>query len=130
MGTITPCDGAASVALCEIGVWYNRHFVAILDVLMTAQGAKPTPPEPPPSSASDALSSFSFPLRNLAEVRRLIASFDRVSLVGFEFSGAMRTALEASFDPHVHEAALSALICARAKLVGLTTKGMCTISFA
>ena len=108
MGTITPCDGAASVALCEIGVWYNRHFVAILDVLMAAQGAKPTPPKPPSLPGSDALLSFSFPLRSLAEVRRFIASFDRVSLVGFEFSGAMRTALEASFDPHVHEAALSA----------------------
>ena len=108
MGTITPCDGAASVALCEIGVWYNRHFVAILDVLMAAQGAKPVPPQPPSSPGSDALLSFSFPLRSPAEVRRFIASFDRVSLVGFEFSGAMRTALEASFDPHVREAALSA----------------------
>ena len=24
MGTISPCDGASSVALCEIGVWYDR----------------------------------------------------------------------------------------------------------
>ena len=41
MGTISPCDGVSSVALCEIGVWYDRHFVAILDVAPSAQGAKP-----------------------------------------------------------------------------------------
>ena len=107
MGTISPCDKVASVALCEIGVWYDRHFVAILDVAASAQGDKPDAPMPPPSRGSDALSSFSFPLVDIAEVRRLIASFDRVSLVGFEFSGAVRTALEASFDPDSREVALS-----------------------
>ena len=107
MGTISPCDKVASVALCEIGVWYDRHFVAILDVAASAQGDKPDAPIPPPSRGSDALSSFSFPLVDIAEVRRLLASFDRVSLVGFEFSGAMRTALEASFDPDAREIALS-----------------------
>ena len=107
MGTISPCDGASSVALCEIGVWYDRHFVAILDVAPSAQGAKPDAPPPPPSRNSDVLSSFTFPLVEVSEARRFIASFERVSLVGFEFSGAMRSALEASFDPSVREAALS-----------------------
>ena len=107
MGTISPCDGAASVALCEIGVWYDRHFVALLDVTAAAQGDKPDAPVPPHSGAPDALASFSFPLTNLSEVRRFIASFERVSLVGFEFSGAMRSALEDSFDPDIREAALS-----------------------
>ena len=107
MGTISPCDGVSSVALCEIGVWYDRHFVAILDVAPSAQGAKPDAPPPPPSRSSDALSSFTFPLVEVSEARRFIASFERVSLVGFEFSGAMRSALEASFDPSVREAALS-----------------------
>ena len=107
MGTISPCDKVASVALCEIGVWYDRHFVAILDVAASAQGDKPDAPVPPPSRDSDALSSFSFPLVDIAELRRLIAAFDRVSLVGFEFSGAMRTALEASFDPSYREVAIS-----------------------
>ena len=86
---------------------YDRHFVALLDVTAAAQGDKPDAPLPPPSRDSDALSSFSFPLVNLSEVRRFIASFERVSLVGFEFSGAMRSALEASFDPDIREAALS-----------------------
>lgn len=107
MGTISPCDGVASVALCEIGVWYDRHFVALLDVVASAQGEKPDAPSPPSPRGSDALSSFSFPLVNLSEVRRFIASFERVSLVGFEFSGAMRSALEAAFDPDVREAAIS-----------------------
>ena len=107
MGTISPCDGVASVALCEIGVWYNRHFVAILDVSPSAQGAKPGAPAPPPAHQPDPLSSFTFPLASVAEVRRFIASFDRVSLIGYEFSGAMRSALEATFDHRVREAALS-----------------------
>ena len=97
---------------------YDRHFVALLDVTAAAQGDKPDAPLPPPSRDSDALSSFSFPLVNLSEVRRFIASFERVSLVGFKFSGAMRSALEASFDPNVREAALSVcstILCALAE---------------
>ena len=107
MGTISPCDGVASVALCEIGVWYDRHFVAILDVSPAAQGSKPDSPPPPRPRDLDALASFSFPLVTVSEARRFVASFDRVSLVGFEFSGAMRSALEANFDPQIREAALS-----------------------
>ena len=107
MGTISPCDGVSSVALCEIGCWYDRHFVAILDVAPSAQGAKPDAPPSPPSRSSDVLSSFTFPIVEVSEARRFIASFERVSLVAFEFSGAMRSALEASFDPSVREAALS-----------------------
>lgn len=95
MGTMSPCNGIASVALCEIGVWYNRHFVAILDCDPSA-AAESTPPagalpdfsaDPPPRAP---------PLTSIAEVVRLLARPSPPTvLVGFEFSGAMRTALEA-----------------------------------
>ena len=103
MGTISPCDGRASKALCEIGVWYNRHFVACLDVATTAAAASasPAPGQPPtapsgrPSTRETLSDALSFPLTHRDQVEQLLGSeHPPTVLVGFEFSGALRTTLE------------------------------------
>ena len=94
MGTISPCNGVASEALCEIGVWYNRHFVAIIDCDMSA-GAEPKPALRAPPDAYSNLPPPSLPLTTVADVERLLAlPSPPTVLIGFEFSGAMRMALE------------------------------------
>ena len=94
MGTISPCNGVASVALCEIGVWYNRHFVAILDCDLSAAAEAGQPSEASPDLACDP-PPCAFPLTTVAAVKQLLARpSPPTALVGFEFSGAMRSALE------------------------------------
>ena len=96
MGTISPCNGVQGTALVEVGVWYNRHFVAVVDALPAA-GAEPLELHAPqPSSGAAAEPGFTFPITTLDEVRRLLRSRNPpTDLCGFEFSGAQRSALEA-----------------------------------
>ena len=75
MGTISPCNGKEGTALVEVGVWYNRHFVAIVNALPSA-GAEPQPLASggKDGSATSLRVEFSFPLTTIDEVRRLLRS--------------------------------------------------------
>ena len=96
MGTISPCNGVQGTALVEVGVWYNRHFVAVVDALPAAGAEPPELHASQPSSGAAAEPGFTFPITTLDEVRRLLRSRNPpTDLCGFEFSGAQRSALEA-----------------------------------
>ena len=92
MGTIGPCNGVAPVALCEIGVWYNRHFAAVVDVVASAAAEPQDGHAAPPPSPVRPISQL---LTTLDEVRTVLSLPNPPTvLVGFEFSGAVRSALE------------------------------------
>ncbi|KAL3905120.1 MAG: hypothetical protein SGPRY_011025 [Prymnesium sp.] len=103
MLTLETQPGTPPKALIEIGCWLNRHFVAIAKVSAITSGAGELR-IPIPAGEADRVAgeiaewrSFNWPLRSPEEFRRLLeCEFIRPTvMVAMEFSGAMRSALEA-----------------------------------
>lgn len=99
MFVVSPFDDEPPVAWLEIGCWLNRHFVAIVNISEQSVMAAPHLQVGATELVREEIrewGSFEWPLTQVADLERLFRCLHirPTALVGMEFSGAVRLALE------------------------------------